>query len=348
LTGLTQLIQSLALMMVIKNLGRHNILIYSTSLEEHTVHLQQVFEILQEHQFYVKYSKCVFAQQQLEYLGHLITENGVATEPSKIVAVANWAPPKNIKQLRSFLGLTGYYKRFIKHYGMISSPLTQLLKKGVPFLWTDQAQEAFQLLKQALLQGPVLTVPDFSKEFTIETDASDVGFGAVLMQEGHPIAYFSKPISGRNRALSTYEECMAVLFAVEKWHSYLQHQQFIIKTDHKSLLFLTEQKATTKLQQKALLKLMDLNFKIQYKKGTTNSVADALSRFPEDTPENTHKPIQSISVCTPTWIERLHEGYEQDEDAKQLLIELSLSNDNEKGFTLKKWNSQIQGKGMGW
>jgi hypothetical protein len=180
-------------MMVIKNLGRHNILIYSTSLEEHTVHLQQVFEILQEHQFYVKYSKCVFAQQQLEYLGHLITENGVATEPSKIAAVANWAPPKNIKQLRSFLGLTGYYKRFIKHYGMISSPLTQLLKKGVPFLWTDQAQEAFQLLKQALLQGPVLTVPDFSKEFTIETDASDVGFGAVLMQEGHPIAYFTSP-----------------------------------------------------------------------------------------------------------------------------------------------------------
>jgi hypothetical protein len=232
-------------------------------LEEHTVHLQRVFEILQEHQFYVKYSKCVFAQQQLEYLGHLITENGVATEPSKIAAVAKWALPKNIKQLRSFLGLTSDYRRFIKHYGMISSPLTQLLKKGVPFLWTDQAQEAFQLLKQALLQAPVLTVPDFSKEFTIGTDASDVGFSAVLMQEGHPIAYLSKPISGRNQALSTYEkECMDVLFAVEEWRSYLQHQQFIIKTDHRSLLFLTEQKATTKLQQKALLKLMDLNFKI--------------------------------------------------------------------------------------
>jgi hypothetical protein len=165
----------------------------------------------------------------------------------------------------------------------------------------------------------------------IETDASDVGFGAVLMQYGHPISYLSKPMSGRNIALSTYEkECMAVLLVVEKWRSYLQHQQFIIKTDHRSLLFLTEQKASTKPQQKALLKLMDLNFKIQYKKGSTNSVEDALSRY-TDSPVAT---IQAISTCTPAWLEKLQKGYEQDSEAKQLLTELSISSPNDKGFSL--------------
>jgi hypothetical protein len=268
-----------------------DILIYSSSLEAHELHLKQLFHILQEHQFFVKFSKCVFAQQELEYLGHLITAAGVATEPSKIAAVANWSPPTNVKQLRSFLGLTGYYRRFIKHYGMISAPLTQLLKKGVPFLWTAIAQEAFEVLKSALIQAPVLAIPDFSKQFVIETDASDTGFGAVLMQDGHPISYLSKPLSGRNIALSTYEkECMAVLLAVEKWRSYLQHQQFIIKTDHRSLLFLTEQKASTKLQQKALLKLMDLNFKIQYKKGGFSSQAAHLGRRARSSLE--------ISSCT--------------------------------------------------
>jgi len=142
---------------------------------------------------------------------------------------------------------------------MLSRPLTQLLKKGVLFRWTSIAQDAFQLLKQALDQAPVLAIPDFSKQFVLETDASDQGIGAVLMQEGHRIAYLSKALSDRNKALSTYEkECMAILIAVEKYRSYLQHQAFVIRTDHRSLLYLTEQKATTRLQQKALLKLMDL------------------------------------------------------------------------------------------
>jgi hypothetical protein len=240
-----------------------DILIYSPTLSEHTQHLHQVFEILQENNFFVKESKCVFGQQELEYLGHLITANGVATEPSKIVVVTNWPVPSTIKQLRGFLGLTGYYRRFIQHYGMISAPLTTLLKKRVPFVWTTQAQEAFLLLKQALIQSLALAVPDFRQPFIIETDASDCGFGGILMQGNHLISYLSKPIHGKNKALSTYEkECMAVLLAIEKWRPYLHNQQFTIRTDHRSLIFLVEQKATTRLQQKAMLKLMDLNFRI--------------------------------------------------------------------------------------
>lgn len=130
-----------------------------------------------------------------------------------------------------------------------------MLKKGVPFVWTSSTQEAFDILKQALVQALVLAIPDFQKQFTLETDASDCGFGAVLMQ-GHPVAYLSKQVCPKNQALSTYEkECMAIIMAVDKWRCYLQHKTFIIKTDHRSLLYLTDQRAHTKLQQKSSIEI---------------------------------------------------------------------------------------------
>ena len=185
-----------------------DILVFSETMEEHVHHLQQVFMILEKNQFLLKKSKCVFAQRSLEYLGHIVSSQGVATEPSKIQAVTQWPQPSNVKQLRGFLGLTGYYRRFIKHYGLISRPLTQMLKKGVQFQWTPLAQEAFLLLKKALTEAPVLAIPDFNQPFVIETDASELGMGAVLMQNGHPISFLSKPFSSRSRAFSTYEESL--------------------------------------------------------------------------------------------------------------------------------------------
>lgn len=180
----------------------------------------------------------------MEYLGHCISRAGVATEPSKIVAVQEWPRPKNLKELRGFLGLTGYYRKFIKHYGMISKPLSNFLKKASPFVWTSVTEEAFNQLKSALTQAPVLAILDFQKQFVLETDASDTSFGAVLMQEGHPVAYLSKSVCAKNQALSTYEkECMAIITVVEKWRACLQHQEFIIKTDHRSLLHLSDQRS---------------------------------------------------------------------------------------------------------
>jgi len=224
---------------------------------------------------------------------------------------------------------------------MLSKPLTMLLKKGSQFQWTPLTQESFQLLQQALIQAPVLAIPDFSKPFVLETDASDLGIGAVLMQEGHPISYLSKSLSIQNQALSTYEkECMAILLAVDKWRSYLQAQEFIIRTDHRSLLFLTEQRATTRLQQKALIKLMDLNFKIQYKKGTTNQTADALSRCQSTT------ELMAISQVIPSWLENLQEGYHSDPETMQLLTELAVSSENSKGYSLQ--NGIIRYKGRVW
>ena len=180
------------------------------------------------------------------------------------------------------------------------------------------------------MQAPVLDVPDFSQQFVIETDASDMGIGAVLMHNQHPVAYLSKALGPRNQALSVYEkECMPILLAIEKWRSYLQHQPLVIITHHRSLQHLTEQRVTSKLQHKALIKLMDLQYTIQYKKGVNNAAADALSRC-----EHTNT-VQAISECLPTWVQKLKEGYEDDDQAKQLLQELAVSPDSNQDYKLQ-------------
>jgi hypothetical protein len=301
--------------------------------------LTQVFDIIRKHHFFVKLSKCSFAQQEIEYLGHCISANGVTTEPSKIQVINEWPVPKNLKELRGFLGLTGYYRKFIRHYAVLCRPLTQLLKNNVPFVWNAYAQEAFSVLKQALVQAPVLAILDFNKTFVLETDACDTGFGAVLMQQGHPVAYLSKPVCDKNKGLSTYEkECMAIILAVEKWRSYLHHQEFIIKTDHRSLLFLTEQRVQTKLQHKALLKLMDLKFRIEYKQGAANVAADALSRCVPD------QYIAAVSVSKPAWIINLVEGYKDDPKAVKLLEQLALTQSNDQGYSLHDGVIRYQGR----
>ena len=147
-------------------------------------------------------------------MGHIISAQGVATDPSKIQAMQNWPVPNNLKQLRGFLGLTGYYRRFVKGYANISQPLNMLLKKNA-FHWSPQAQAAFEQLKQAMGESPVLALPNFEEEFVIETDASGFGIGAVLQQRGHPIAYLNKTLAPKHQALSTYEkELLAVVLAL--------------------------------------------------------------------------------------------------------------------------------------
>jgi hypothetical protein len=170
----------------------------------------------------VKLSKCRFAQQSIAYLGHVISSAGVATDLDKVQSIRNWPVPQDLKQRRSFLGLARYYRKFVHHFAVIARPLIDLLKKGVYFVWTSMHDMAFSTLKQALMTAPVLALPDFSKPFSIQTDPSELGVGAVLLQEGHPLAFVSKALGPRTRSLSTYEnEYLAVLVAIEQWHAYL-------------------------------------------------------------------------------------------------------------------------------
>jgi len=223
-----------------------DILVYSPSLEEHLCHLRLILELLAKDKWQVKLSKCSFAQQQLAYLGHIISGKGVATDPAKISAIVQWPVPSFVKELRSFLGLAGYYRKFVKHFAVLAKPLTSLLKKQVLLVWTQDHDTAFQLLKQALVSAPVLAMPDFSKTFCVETDASNCGVGAVLLQQGHPLAFISKPLGPKTKGLSTYEkEYLAILTAVDQWRAYLQQAEFVIYTDQKSLVYLNEQRLNT-------------------------------------------------------------------------------------------------------
>jgi len=306
-----------------------DILIFSRSYEEHVEHVRLVLQLLQRDHWQVKMSKCHFAQRQLRYLGHVISEAGVATDPDKINAVIQWPVPQTIKELRSFLGLAGYYRRFVKHFGLISRPLTALLRKGVVFIWTDQQQDAFIALKQALTSAPVLALPDFSCPFVVETDASGAGIGAVLTQGGHPIAFLSKALGPRSQGLSTYEkEYMAILLALEHWRSYLQHAEFQIVTDHRSLVQLTEQRLHTPWQQKVFTKLIGLQYKIIYRKGADNGAADALSRCPI-------AHLSTVSVCQPQWLDEVVSSYTADARAKEMLSKLALTSDAVPHFTLR-------------
>jgi hypothetical protein len=199
-----------------------DILIYSPTLEEHISHLNQVLAKLRKHQLYLKESKCSFAQYSLEYLGHIISSKGVSTDPSKISAMLQWPVPSNMTQLRAFLGLTGYYRRFVQGYGVLAKPLTNILRLK-QFAWSPEAQLAFDNLKVAMTRTPVLALPNFQDTFTIETDACSEGIGAVLMQHGQPIAYLSKALGEKHRALSIYEkEFLALIMVVERWRPYLE------------------------------------------------------------------------------------------------------------------------------
>lgn len=288
-------------------------------------------------------SKCSFAQHQLLYLGHIISDQRVTTDPAKIEEVVNWAVPKFVKKLRGFLGLAGYYRKFVKQFGILCRPLTNLLKKDVPFVWSVEADQAFKALKQALVSAPVLSLPDFSLPFTVQTDASDEGIGAVLSQRGHPIAFLSKALGVKTKGLSTYEkEYLAILLAVDHWRSYLQQQEFVILTDHHSLMHLNEQRLHTSWQHKAFTKLLGLQFKICYRKGSSNAAADALSRkYPEELSE-----LHVVSSCSPVWLQEVSDGYLQDAFSAQLLTDLTLNAESRPNFSL--CNGVLRFKGRVW
>ncbi|XP_051127826.1 uncharacterized protein LOC127249174 [Andrographis paniculata] len=205
------------------------------SWQHHKEHLREELQVFQDNQYKRNQKKCSFGCSKLEYLGHVISTARVEMDPEKIRTVVEWPGPRSFFDVRGFLGLTGYYRRFVQWYGQIALRLTHLLKKNasVPFAWTEVAEGPFQALKSALTTAPVLAKPDFQKQFVIECDVSGSGIGAVRTQEGHPITYFSKSLAEKTLAQSAYErEIMGLVLAVQHWRPYLVGRQFTVRTNH--------------------------------------------------------------------------------------------------------------------
>lgn len=294
-----------------------DILIFSRCLTDHLLHLKLVLDLLQLHNYVAKLSKCVFAVSKVNYLGHVISAQGVTPDPEKIQAILDWPEPRSLTALRGFLGLTGFYRRFLRHYATLAAPLTDLLR-STNFVWNTAASSAFTELKNKITSVPVLTLPDFSQVFVVETDASAVAIGAVLSQGGHPLAFFSKKMCPRLQASSTYvREMYAITEAVKKWRQYLIGRQFYIFTDQQSLKNLLAQTIQTPEQQKWAFKLQGFNFKIFYKPGKSNIVADALSRkFSEDIEG---QALFAISSPVPSLITQLKDFYATSKEGKELV-----------------------------
>jgi hypothetical protein len=222
-----------------------DILIYSSSWAAHLQHIAIVLTALWAHRQHLKRSKCSFGAPSVADLGHIISAEGVAMDDAKITAVREWPTPHSARDLRDFLGLVSYYRKFIKDFDVIAAPLTRLLRRDA-FVWDDEATTTFQALKEALTTGPVLQMPDFNKLFMVGCDASGTGFGPVLHQGAGPHAYFSRPFAARHLKLAVYErEVIGLVQAVRHWQPYLWERAFLVRTDHYSLKFLLDLRLLT-------------------------------------------------------------------------------------------------------
>nr|CAB3502861.1 unnamed protein product [Digitaria exilis] len=256
-----------------------DILVYSKNEEEHAEHLRIVLQRLRDHQLYAKFSKCEFWLESVKFLGHTVSKDGISVDPSKVQEVLDWQPPTSVHEIRSFLGLAGYYRRFIPDFSRIAKPMTELLKKGVKFEWNDKCEEAFHTLRRLLTSAPVLAQPDCTKPYDVYCDASGTGLGCVLMQENRVIAYASRALRPHEQNYPTHDlELAAVIHALKMWRHYLMGVPCNIYTDHKSLKYVFTQAHLNMRQRRWLELAKDYDLSVHYHPGKANVVADALSR----------------------------------------------------------------------
>ncbi|GKA55789.1 putative reverse transcriptase domain-containing protein [Tanacetum coccineum] len=257
-----------------------DILIYSKSKQEHKKHLKLILELLKKEQF-----------------------QGIHVDPTKIESIKDWASPKTATEIRLFLGLVGYYRRFIEGFSKIAKPITKLTQKKVKFDWSDKAETAFQLIKQKLCSAPILALPKESKDFIAYCDASIKGLGAVLIQREKVIAYASRQLKIYEKNYTTHDlELGAVVFALKIWRHYLYGTKSTIFTDHKSLQHILDQKELNMRQRRWLELLSDYDCEIRYHPGKANVVADALSRKERNKPLRARALVMTIGLDIPKQI----------------------------------------------
>jgi hypothetical protein len=253
-----------------------DILVYSKNEEEHAGHLHVVLQRLREHHLYAKLSKCDFWLKEIKFLGHTISQAGIVVDPDKVQEVMNWKPPTTVRQIRSFLGLAGYYQRVIPNFSRIAKPITELLKKEAKFVWGQKCEDTFHALRQHLTTAPELAQPDSSKPFDVYCDATR---GCVLMQDNRVIAYALRALRPHEQNYPTHDlELAVVVHALKMWRHYLMGTHCNILTDHKSLKYIFTQDDLNMRQRRWLALIKDYDLEVYYHPGKANVVADALSR----------------------------------------------------------------------
>src|ERR1044072_4757161 len=256
-----------------------DILIYSKSDEEHAEHLRVVLELLKEKKLYAKLSKCEFWLDEVSFLGHVISKNGIVVDPTKVEEVSQWETPKNASEICSFLGLAGYYRKFIEGFSKLALPLTKLTRKGQVFVWDVEFEKGFQELKRRLTSAPILILPNLAESFIVYCDASLMGLGGVLLQARQVVTYASIQLKIHERNHPTHDlELAAMVFVLKLWRHYLYGSRFEVFSDHKSLKYLFDQKELNMRHMRWLKFLKDYDFGLNYHPGKANIVADALSR----------------------------------------------------------------------
>ena len=263
-----------------------DVIIYSDSWSDHLQRIRKFFDRLSKGKLTVNLAKTEFCHATVTFLGHLVGQGQVKPLEAKVNAISEFPVPKCKRQLMRFLGMAGYYRKFCKNFSGIAEPLTNLLKKSTKFKWNDKCQDAFDRLKAILKSAPVLLAPDFDKCFKLAVDASDVGIGAVLLQEDnngidHPVCYFSKKFNKHQKNYSTIEkECLALILAIQQFEVYLTSSisPIVVFSDHNPLSFLHKLKNKNQRLLRWSLLLQEFNLDIRHIKGKDNIIPDALSR----------------------------------------------------------------------
>ncbi|GJU53223.1 putative reverse transcriptase domain-containing protein [Tanacetum coccineum] len=256
-----------------------DILIYSKTKEDHENHLRLMLDLLRKEKLYAKFSKCEFRLQEVHFLVHMVNHDGIHMDPSKIEVVKSWKAPTTPSEVRSFLGLAGYYRRFIENFSKIVKPLTSLTQKNQKYKCGEKQKEAFQTLKENLCNAPILSLPDGVEDFVVYYDASNQGLGCVLMQRDKVITYASRQLKIHEKNYTTHDlELGAVVFVLKIWRHYLYRTKSVIYTDHKSLQHIFDQKELNMRQRRWLELFSDYECEIKYHPGKANVVADALTQ----------------------------------------------------------------------